>query len=932
MTINTKNSYFAKGDTIVGGGEGPDEPVVSSTQIMTATRFAAMQTSDAELRRFAQSAIQHGGADIAKKGRLFESVTVVAGANPSTITIAPIASYDSAGKNLSGYCPQRPVDGNVLAQKASGFVLDTDNLTHFVNLPYEDGVGLEYNIGIAISTVPSKAEINPRTGKYQLTQETAVVGVAAVADVVTYNAGLNLITMTLDTDELVGGTSSLAGRAAMAWFIDSTGHVKGDTATAIQFGTMTWSGTNNELTLPGAFGQDVSSVDTTASRYFVCILGPAVFEGGIDTDTNGLAWIAHGDNDTAWVTDGQNRYPSVFHMLQNFVRMSLPSVSSPDLVSNPKISIRPNDNEPGSERQIEVWKDAAATSLAFAVDKDGNIFFDGDLLGVGATPFSFGVDTATAGVESGLEVFHTESGGVGIVGKGVRIELSCETSVEGVREPVGAISAIIRDVTGAAVDGDLVLSAYGGSSEVQAFLISEHGETFVGTSILSQIGASAPANHYDPHADGALSAGLYAVGNATNRVGSFNTTPQDGAGARDSRVSFAGTTLAGVVHEQALFLTTAAVAGTGTESVVSLYVHNGTTLSEATQTGYFDDWDNPGVQAGMGFRTNHLRPLAGGVTPIRLSLDQAVRSGDETHFEIVQNSSSNTAAMIAANASARLAWRVIAADPVDVEVFHISVAPVLGGYEARFSGDGGVEQLLMNLKSDSTVLATRVEIQSLGTGGTPDPFTTENKSPLQVLHNDSGDKYGGIDIGNRTAGNVDGDRSSGINFLGLFGAVEVRLGGIRTHYDGDFGGGNFREGKMTLFTNDGTGTGTVTNGIEIYSDGYVRSPNTAAWASVTHGAPPTYDSTKGFDTVTAITNPATGRYILTLKTAMIGATLNDPIFVGVKTDFFSGRGFWVTTSTIEVRIWDGSGALAPVLANDDFFVQAYAGANLKVAP
>lgn len=926
--IKEKNSYVAKDDAIISGNQSPNEPVYSSFQIATAERLSSQQGAETEARRVAMTMALHGGLDVAKKGRLFESIVAEAGSLAGTVTLRPaVAEYDPTGKQFAGFCPRRDVLGRALSQPASSFVLNTDDLSFFEDLVYEDDGATLYNIGIAISTVPTRAFQNPRIPRFEFDTEAAVIGVSFQPETVSYDAGSNEITLELETNLLAGNGSSLAGRSALAWYNDP----QGETATAIQIGTLTYT-TNNRLVLPGAFGQNVSLVDTDAANYVVCVLGPVVSAGAKNTDIQGVAWIANGRNAVGWDTDGQNRYPTTDSMLRNLLRMSDPSVSAPDLTSNPKISIRPNDNEPGSELQIAVYKDAAASTLAFAVDKDGNLYFDGDLTGIGTTPFSFGVDTASPGFEAGLNIFHTESGGVGIPGKGVRLDMQVESTSEGVRENVGSISSRGRDVTPAAFDGETFLSSVKSSVEVPSLYISEHGECFFGQNVRSKIGLASdgvPANGYDPHVAGSLSASVYAVGNSDNRIGSFNTTPQDGAGLRTSRVSFAGITAAGTVHEQALWGASAAVAGTSVESQLSGFVNNGSGLDEACRLSYFDDWDDPGTQAASGLRVSHLRSL-GGSSPVKLSWDQHAASGDESVQELILNSNTDSPTMIAANATARLSWRMINTDPFDDEFFHISAGPVSGGYEARFAGfDPGVERLAMNIHFDSSVVDTRVEIQSLGIA-TPDPFTSQNRSPLQVLHDDSGDKYGGIDIGNRTAGNGDGDRSSGINFLGVQAGTgtEVRHAGIRAHFDNDIGTGTLSEGKMMLFVNDGSGTSTIANGLEIYSDGYIRSKGTPAWASVQHGIPPVFESQVGFDGGVAITNPSTGVYVLTLKTPMVGAALTDPVFVQGRLDGHGGRGVWLSNQTIECRVWNVSGTLV----NTDFFVAAFSGAQLRVAP
>jgi len=602
--------------------------------------------------------------------------------------------------------------------------------------------------------------------------------------------------------------------------------------------------------------------------------------------------------------------------------MSDPSDAGADLVSLPKVSIRPNDNEPGTARQIEVWSDAAATSLAFAIDKDGNMVFSGDLTSA-TPPFSIGVDDDVTDRVTALEVFHTtEAIGPGNPLKGPRIVLSAETATN-LREPFASVSGVIRDVTDAAVDGELLLGAYKGSVENLAVYVSEHGETFVGSNVRTSIGPSAGAGHYDPHTDGAINGALIGVGDTDNAIASWNTTPSDSNGGRKARVGFLGTRSDGAPVAQALIL--AGHVGTATDdlSALSFSVNDGSGYAEAATMTYEDD---ASVIAGATrLNVNRVRGLSGG--PVAVERASNSDAGAKVLLSVLDVWDGDYASMVAAGLESRISWELDSSQPFNGYTGHIGVAPVATGYEMRFSGFGvGAERLLMNAHFDGTPADDRLEIYSLNSGS-PDPFETENLSPLQVLHAEAS-AYSGIDIGSRVAGDADGDRTSGINFLGLRSTLtECRLAGIRAHLDADLGSGNY-SGKATLFVNGGGGTALVSKGIEVYSTGYVRSPGTATWASVTFGAPPTYADQCGFDTGTVITNPAVGTYVLTFATTMTGASLNSVVFVQPNIGGGGGRGVWTSTTTLTCYLW--TSAAVPVDA--DFHVICFGNMDVKVAP
>ena len=934
--INAKNGYLAKGDALLPASQGPDEPVVSSTQIMTAPRFAQLQAAEAEALLHAATVGQHGGHDIPREGRVFESAKVIAGGAGSTLSLVPsLPGYDASGTQIAGHCPRRAADGSVNAAVGSSFLIDTDSLEHFADVPYEDAIGIEYNVGIAVSVVPSQAEQNPRTAKYELTQETAVIGVVSTPTLIAYDSGLNRTTLTLSNDKLNGNGSSLAGRSALAWYVDDDGYVLGETATAIQFGLLFWNGSNNEFRATGAFGQTLTAVDTTAANYRVCVLGPAVWAGAKETTVDGVAWIAHGDNDTAWDQDGQNRFPSTFGFLENFVRMSDPSASGADLVSLPKISIRPNDNEAGSSPQIQVWKDAAATTLAFQVDKDGNVEFDGGLSGVSGTTFPVGVDDAVVGRTSVFEMYHTHSPGVGVVGKGPRALFTVETLTEGVREPVGAVSGQCETPVVGNLQGHLILSAYGGSAELDTIEITPNGEAFaagIGTSVISQVGVG---GLWGSITDGPIGAAFSGVGPTIpqNAVASLNLVGSSANAARATGFRLIGRRAAGALVVQGQIEGYHDGALDDDLSKLAIKVNDGSALTSALIAEFFDDYTQPALDE-VGCRINHIRGVDH--PAVIIDKDSGVGAAGRTLLQLGEVYNHTTAVAASNNYTHRLSWHIESTDPFDDTVAHIGVGATTAGFDMRFVGfTPGVERLAMNVHYAATNKENRVEIVNGGFSILPIAFTADTGSPLRVIHNEpSGERYAGIDLCSSDASDTNGDRTTAINFFGKRLApspTETRVGGIRCHYDGVLGSGDF-PGKMMLWVNGGGGAINVEHGIEIYSDGYVRSPTNPAWASVDHnGGSPVILNSLGFDTGFTITNPSAGIYVMQLAITSVGANINDPVIVQPKTDGLFGRGVWLSAVQIQIRVFSASSLN---LVNDlaGFDVLAYASANVTAAP
>lgn len=881
--IGIKNGYLAKGDAISPSSQGPDEPVVNETSIMTATKFREGQDTNAEIRRFASTAQMHGGFDVTKKGRLFVTAKVVAGTG-DTLTITPaLAGYDTTAKLLTGHCPLRAADVNVNAQKAADFLISTAT-SSLEDVPYEAAGGTEYNVGIALSVVPSRATANTRTGKPEFDRETAVVGVTATPASVAYDSGTDVTTFTLSSEDLLGAGDSLVGRAAMAWFTDpTTGGPLGITEVAIVFGTITNTG-SNILAVSGGFGQTTPS--TTAAEYRVCVLGPAIWSSGAaEDDVNGVAHIAYGANAGGWDADLQRVYPTTFALLENFISMLAPSVTSTDLVSLPKISIRPNDNEAGTTKQIEVWKDAAATSLAFSVDKDGTLFFDGDILAADPTsPLSFGVDDANqASIERAANFFHTYNAGNGADSIGAEIGIQIEDE-GGNRIDVGQISAQAVDATAATIDSILKLGRVEGSSLKSDLLIDSKGAVVIEASLANLD----VANFYN-RVSGSSVPALTVLGGSTGtepfaRLRIWNHTPSDISGNRQSRLQFYGNQDAAGTR-MALAELVAAGVGSGADDIGSLSFHvNDGVAAEPTNLPKFLTLN------GQSERLDVFKPIRmnAQTDPVMSDffrnrdtttndLEFKVFQGGQTGVGEMRDTHLSTGSMGVGNILRNTYALEDGSAVLDVaQDDSIYLAATDASREFKVLAGGALEtQLVLNGQRKLVAVLedpTYVPFDSANAAG-----LSGQLSAFQTVFRAIGGVGGntGIDIANDEQSDSDDDRVAGINFLGRkdagSGGTRHRTAGIRASHDG--AGDNYY-GKLDLFVNgSAVDEDEETHTISLGRTGTTTFPgkatakNTAKYWGLFVGT----TLTAGTTGVTA-TNPSTGKFIVTLPNPVMAST------------------------------------------------------------
>lgn len=814
MTTSTgiKNGYLAKGDAISPTSQGPDEPVVNETTIMTASRFRQIQDANAEIRRFASTAQSHGGFDLAKRGRTFNTAKVAAGTG-STFTVTPaVAEYDTGGTQLAGHCPKRAADTNVNAQPAVSFLLDTAS-SSLANVPYEASGGTDYNVGLAMSIVPSQSEANPRTGpQYEFVQETAVVGVTATPASVSYNAGLDLTTLTLSGEKLLGDGDSLAGRAAMAWFIDSTtGRPVAETAVAIVFGTITNPSGSNLLVVSGKFGQTTAS--TTAADYRVCVLGPVVWSSvSVDEDVDGVAHLAYGNNSGGWDADNQRVYPTTYGLLENFVAMLPASDTSPDLVSVPKVSIRPNDNEATSSPQLEVWKNAAGTNIAFRVDKAGNITFDGVLQSTSpASALALGVDDGNQNtIERGLNVFHTYNAGFGADNIGVELGLQVEDE-SGNRIDVGQISAQAVDATAATIDSVLKLGRVAGSTTYSDVLLTTQGGMVIESGLVN-------IDDTDYYTRSATSPpALTVLGGGTGpeplaKVRFWNHDPSDASGGRSTELEFYGTSDNTGANDKIKQATIEADHfGASVDSLSRLNFSVNTGVADETVTRMFTlDGNSAVISAAVDYLTEAtgtvvasdiFRNRTSGAQDLLLKVEQGGATGvGEMKFVKLSTGTKGVGNILRTTYAIEDGTSTLDVGQIDAVYLSgtaasLELKALTGGSLDRYIEINGDEDYVAVLSAGALV-----------------PFNSTNTpgvtlSPFQIIHSSSVAARG-LDIANDDQNNTDDTRETIISALGRLasgsGGTRHRLGGIRFAHDDPANGANYW-GKVELFVNTSSG-------------------------------------------------------------------------------------------------------------------------------
>lgn len=274
--------------------------------------------------------------------------------------------YDSALALISGGNDAVTVSGSSEATDGQGHVLDVALGGYTTALQFQNTAAVEYDVALAYAEVPSGVQINPRSGQPEFIGYDETVGESGTPDLVTDNGG----TITFRVNTITESGVSNAGRKVRVWK-NTPGPNATTAALAVEELTVSWTGSQNEITTAGMLGQD--TVSTTAADYTVVLMGPSIKRNTSLFDSDGYAFLGR-------VTGGgAGSPPSAYNTSdQDVVDMSLSDLQ--DITSRNgatdrlKIDVKSYTGDVG-DPQIQV-RNPAGTPV-FTVDGDGNVTISG---------------------------------------------------------------------------------------------------------------------------------------------------------------------------------------------------------------------------------------------------------------------------------------------------------------------------------------------------------------------------------------------------------------------------------------------------------------------------------------------------------------------------------------------------------------------------
>lgn len=303
--------------------------------------------------------------------------------------------YDSALSLVSGGNDAVTISGTSLATDGHGHLLDVATSGFASTLRFQNTAAVQYEVGLHYAEVPSGIQINPRTGLPEFVGWDEQVGESGTPNLVTDNGNG---TITFRVNSVTESGVSNAGRKVRVYK-----NIPGPNATteavAIEELTVSWTGSNNEVTTAAAFGQD--TVSTTAADYTVVLMGPTIKRNTSLYDVDGYAFLG------TVTGGGAGSPPSGYDITdQDVIDMSLSDLA--DITSRNgttdrlKIDVKSYSGDV-DDPQIMV-RDPAGTPV-FVVDGNGNVTIEGtttqeDFVQVNASEtitdnFTAGDDAAT---------------------------------------------------------------------------------------------------------------------------------------------------------------------------------------------------------------------------------------------------------------------------------------------------------------------------------------------------------------------------------------------------------------------------------------------------------------------------------------------------------------------------------------------------------
>lgn len=274
--------------------------------------------------------------------------------------------YDVALSLSAGGNDKFSIGGSSLATDGAGHLLDIANSGFEAGVQFENTAAIDYEIALHYTEVPDGVQVNPRKGLPEFIGVQEMVGESADPDLVVDGGG----SITLRVDSVAEAGVSHAGRTVRV-FKKVPGKNATTPAVAIEDVVVSWTGTNNEITISGVLGQD--SVSTTPSDYTVVMLGPTVRRNSTLLGVDEYAFIGK-------VTGiGSGSPPVTFDITeQDVITASLSDLqdvtSRNSTTDRLKIDVKSYAGDVG-DPQIAVRSPAGA--IVFEVDGSGNVVIQG---------------------------------------------------------------------------------------------------------------------------------------------------------------------------------------------------------------------------------------------------------------------------------------------------------------------------------------------------------------------------------------------------------------------------------------------------------------------------------------------------------------------------------------------------------------------------
>lgn len=275
--------------------------------------------------------------------------------------------YDTALGLISGGNDKVSISGTSEATDGQGHLFDVATSGYATGLQFQNTAAVEYEVGLHYAEVPNGVQVNPRTGLPEFIGYDEQIGESGTPDLVTDNGNG---TITFRVNSVTESGVSNAGRLVQVWK-----NIPGPNATteavAVEELTVSWTGSNNEITTAAALGQD--TVSTTAADYTVVLMGPTIKRNTTLYDVDGYAFLGK-------VTGGgAGSPPSGYDITdQDVIDMSLSDLaditSRNAITDRLKIDVKSYTGDV-SDPQIQV-RNPSGTPV-FTVDGNGNVVIEG---------------------------------------------------------------------------------------------------------------------------------------------------------------------------------------------------------------------------------------------------------------------------------------------------------------------------------------------------------------------------------------------------------------------------------------------------------------------------------------------------------------------------------------------------------------------------